>query len=90
MKYEEQFNKFVEQMKKGIDIGQTKYGDEGLFGDSQLEMIKEEARDIACYGYLTWLKVDMLQRKLCKRTDLKELSGEKSINAFDNREDNKC
>jgi hypothetical protein len=82
MKYSREFKKFIKEMQTGIDVGQKKYGDKGLFGDSQLEMIKEEVRDLACYAFLTWLKVDMLQRKIVKKSDLKEFTGKQSLNKF--------
>ncbi len=87
MKYEKQFNQFVAKMRQGIDVGQRKYGDAGLFGDSQLAMAKEEVRDLAVYAYLTWLKIDMLERKLVKKSQLKEFTGRVSKNAFDRRKD---
>jgi len=82
MKYQKEFKKFIEEMKIGIKVGQKKYGDKGLFSDSQLEMMKEELRDFSVYGFLLWLKVDMLQRGLVKKNDLKEFSGKRSLNKF--------
>lgn len=82
MKYKKEFQKFLKEMKIGLEVGQRKYGDEGLFNDSQLVMIKEEARDISVYGFLLWLKVDMLEKKLVKPGDLKELTGKESKNKF--------
>lgn len=89
MKYVEQFNAFVEKMREGIDVGQKKYGDEGLFGDSQLRMAQEEVRDLAVYAFLTYLKIDLLIKGLVKKEDLKELTDLKSLNAFEDRKDNK-
>jgi hypothetical protein len=74
--------KFFKKMEEGISVGYKKYGDEGLFGDSQLEMIKEELRDNAVYSFLTWHKIDMLQKKLVKMYQLKEFTGSTSKNKF--------
>jgi len=82
MKYKKEFKQFISEMKEGIIVGQKKYGNEGLFNDSQLEMIKEECRDISNYGFLLWLKIDMLQKRLVKKEDLKELTGKQSKNKF--------
>ena len=81
-KYVREFRQFVKDMKIGLRHGQEKYGDEGLFGDSQLEMIEEELRDVACYSYLLYLKIQMLKKRMVKITDLKEITGKGSKNAF--------
>jgi len=83
MQYEKEFNAFVDKMKQGIEVGQVKYGDKGLFGDSQLRMAQEEVRDLAVYAFLTYLKIDMLINGLVKKEDLKELTDETSINEFE-------
>lgn len=85
MKYEKEFNNFVEKMRQGIDVGQIKYGDKGLFGDSQLRMAQEEVRDLAVYAFLTYLKLDLLIQGLVKKEDLKELTDEKSLNEFNGK-----
>jgi hypothetical protein len=82
MKYKKEFKQFINEMKEGIVVGQKKYGNEGLFGDSQLEQMKEEARDLANYSFLFWLKINMLQKGLVKKEDLKELTGKQSKNKF--------
>lgn|GEM_PF-6177005 len=84
MKYKHQkdFKKFIGMMQTGLEHGQEKYGDTGLFGDSQLEMIEEELRDVASYAYLLFLKIQMLKRRMVKITDLKEITGKISKNKF--------
>ena len=82
MKYKKEFNQFIKLMKEGIEVGQKKYGDKGLFGDSQLRMLQEEVRDQAVYGFLAWLKVELLIKGLVKKEDLKELTDKRSINEF--------
>ncbi len=85
MKYKREFDKFIKLMKQGIEIGQQKYGDKGLFGDSQLRMLQEEVRDQAVYSFLTWLKVELLIKGLVKRSDLKELTDMDSLNRFEKK-----
>ena len=52
---------FKEQMTKGLEFGTKKYGLDGFLGDSQLDMLEEELRDIANYAYLLYAKVKMIK-----------------------------
>lgn len=74
------FSRFVKEMKSGLNFGLKKYGTEGFLADDNLEMLLEEARDLACYSYMFYRKVRMLQNKLLELREVKELTGEKSKN----------
>jgi len=81
-KYEKDFKKYIKLMKKGLEIGQKKYGDEGLMGDDQIVMMEEEIRDFSTYGFLLYLKLQLLKRKVIKLKDLKEFTKRESKNSF--------
>jgi hypothetical protein len=90
MKYAKEFNDFIEKMKEGLEVGEKKYGLSGLTDDNHLEMLEEEIRDIACYAYLLYQKIQMVKQNVLEYSDVKELVGGKSKNAFDvaqNRQD---
>jgi len=82
MKYEKEFQEFINLMRQGLELGEKKYGLSGLTDDSHLEMLEEELRDVAAYAYLLYQKIQMVKKNILKYTDVKELLGEKSKNAF--------
>jgi hypothetical protein len=82
MKYNVEFNKFIKKMKEGLEFGEKKYGLTGLTDDSHLEMLEEELRDIACYSYLLYLKVQMVKKNILKYKDVKEFTKQTSKNKF--------
>ena len=82
MKHKKSFDKFVKDMKVGLTVGEQKYGLSGLTDDNHLEMLKEELRDVACYAYLLYQKIEMIQKNILQYDDVKELRNLKSKNAF--------
>ena len=82
MKYEKEFDQFVQDMKVGLDVGEKKYGLTGLTDDNHLEMLQEELRDVACYAYLLYQKIEMIKANVLKYQDVKEITGEVSKNKF--------
>jgi len=82
MKYKKEFKQFIKMMKEGLEHGEKKYGLSGLTDDSHLEMLEEELRDVACYGYLLYQKVQMIKKNVLNYKDVKEFTGQRSKNKF--------
>ena len=76
------YQRFTKLVGKGLLYGAKKYGTEGFLGDSQLAMLEEELRDLSAYSYLLFRKVQLLKVGFLKVKDLKECTGESSINEF--------
>ena len=74
------FKKFTKFMESGLDFGFKKYGTDGFLADNNFRMLVEEIRDMACYSYLLYRKVKMLQEGILKKEDIKELTRGKSKN----------
>jgi len=58
------FRKFTKFMYKGISEGAKKYGDRTYIKLDMVKMAKEEVRDLACYAYFLWTKLNALQSNL--------------------------
>jgi len=84
-KYAKDFKKYIKLMKKGLDVGQKKYGDKGIVNNSQIQMMEEEIRDFSTYGFLLYLKLQLFKRKILKLGDLQEVTGEESKDSFEKR-----
>ena len=68
------FNKFTKFMYKGIKFGSKEYGDYSYANLNMIKMMKEEARDLGCYAYFMFLKLEQLEKKILNLKDLKEVN----------------
>jgi len=80
-KYKKEFKKYTQLMQHGLEIGEKKYGS-GVVKDNMLEMMEEEIRDFSTYGFLLYLKLQLLKQKFIELKDLKEVTNSESENSF--------
>ena len=64
------FDEFTKFMYAGIKKGSKKYGEKTYTKLNMVTMAKEEIRDLACYGYFLWSKLNALEEGIL--TELKE------------------
>lgn len=60
------FKEFTKFMYGGIKHGAKEYGAYSYLQLDMIRMAKEEARDLANYGYFLWRKLSLLEKKLSK------------------------
>jgi len=78
---EDMFMIFCNEMLQGLAIGAKEYGHTGFLKNDVIHMMEEEARDLACYGFMFWVKIRMMRKRLMRLKDMPEVNPERAPSA---------